>query len=173
MDHKMTAFHSMLHRACNLPLSREIFEKEVAYIKETAGFNRYTETTIDGLMSKNLFKRKIKEITTLSPISKEVTTERAGITFHPGLSRKISNIMAKHDIQMVLKASGKLYQVLGSFKYVADSRAKTGIYEIQCQTCPADYYGHTRRSIDERFKKHMSMVRSSAGLWKQNDPLVI
>jgi hypothetical protein len=49
----MTAFHSMLHRACNLPLSREIFEKEVAYIKETTGLNGYTETTIDGLMSED------------------------------------------------------------------------------------------------------------------------
>jgi hypothetical protein len=69
----------------------------MAYIKETAGLNAYTETTIDGLMSQNLFKRKIKEVTTLSPISKEVTTKRAGLTFHPGILRKISNIMAKHD----------------------------------------------------------------------------
>jgi hypothetical protein len=30
MEHKMAAFHSMLHRACTLPLSRKNFEKEVA-----------------------------------------------------------------------------------------------------------------------------------------------
>jgi hypothetical protein len=70
----------------------------VAFIKETAWLNECTETTIDGLMTKHLFKRKIKELTTLSPISKEVTTKRVGLLFHPGLSRKISNIMAKHDI---------------------------------------------------------------------------
>jgi hypothetical protein len=64
----MAAFHSMLHQACNLPFSRENFKKEVAYNKETAELNVYTETTIDGLMSKHLFKRKIKEVTTLSPI---------------------------------------------------------------------------------------------------------
>jgi hypothetical protein len=92
------------------------------------------ETTIAGFMSKHLFKRKIKELTTLSPISKEATTKRAGLTLHPCLSRKISNIMAKHDIQMVPKASGKLSQVLGSPKYVVDERAKSDIYEIQCQT---------------------------------------
>jgi hypothetical protein len=39
MEHKMAAFHSMLHRAFNLPLSRENFKKEVAYIKETARLN--------------------------------------------------------------------------------------------------------------------------------------
>jgi hypothetical protein len=87
----MTAFYSMLLRACNLSFLRENFEEEVAYIKKTARFNGYTITTIDGLMSKHLFKRKIKEVTTLSlsPISKEVTTKRAGLAFHPGLSRNI------------------------------------------------------------------------------------
>jgi hypothetical protein len=134
----------------------------VANIKETAGLNGYTETTINELMSKHLFKRKIKDLTTLSPISKEVTTKRAGLTFCPGLPRKISNIMAKHDIKMVPKASGKLSQVLRSPKDVVDERAKSGIYEIQCQTCPAVYYGQTRRSIDKRFKEHMSMVRARA-----------
>jgi hypothetical protein len=85
MEHKMAAFHSLLNRACNLPLSRENFEKEVAYIKETEGLNRYTETTIDGLMSKQLLKRKIMELTTLGD-NKEVTTKRAGLTFHLGIS---------------------------------------------------------------------------------------
>jgi hypothetical protein len=74
-EQKMAAFHSMLHRACILPLLIENFDKEVAYIKETAGLNGYIKTTIGGLMSKHLFKRKIKEVTTLSPISKEVTTK--------------------------------------------------------------------------------------------------
>jgi hypothetical protein len=79
--------------------------QEMANIKETAGLNGYTETTIDGLMLKHVFKRKIKKVTTLSLISKEVTTKRAGLTFHPGLSRKIFIIMANHhDIHMVFKA---------------------------------------------------------------------
>jgi hypothetical protein len=144
MEHKMAALHSFMH----LPLSRENFEKEVAYIKEMAGLNGYTETTIDGYMSKHLFKRRIKEVTTLSPISKEVTTKRAGLTFHPGLWKEdFQHVMVKHDIQMVPKASGKLSQALGSPKEIVDERAKSGIYEIQCQTCSAVYYGQTRRRI--------------------------
>jgi hypothetical protein len=130
MVHKMAAFHFMLHRVCNLPLSRINFEKDVAYIKET-------ETTIDGLLSKHLFKRKIKKLTTLSPISKEVTTERAGLPFHPGISRKNSNIMPKHDIQMVPKAPGKLSQVLLSLNDAEDDKEKSDVYEIQCQICSA------------------------------------
>jgi hypothetical protein len=98
----------------------------------------------------------------LSPIRKEVTTKRAGLTFHLGLSRKISNIMAKHVIQMVPEASGKLSQVLESPKDVVDERAKSGIYEIQCETCPMVYYRQTRQSIDERFKEHMLMVGTMA-----------
>jgi hypothetical protein len=133
MEHKWAAFHSMLHRVYNLPLSRENFDKEVAYIKE------------ERLMSKHLFKRKIKEVTTLSPMNKESTTKLAGLKFHPGLSRKIANTMAKHDIQVVFKAFGKDSQVLGSPKDVVDEKAKSSIYEIKCQTCSVVYYGQTRR----------------------------
>jgi hypothetical protein len=42
--------------------------------------------------------------------------------------------MAKHDIQMVRKASGKLFQLLVSPKDVVDEKA--GEYEMQCQTYP-------------------------------------
>jgi hypothetical protein len=117
--------HFLLHRACNFPLSRENFEKEVAYIKETAGLNGYTETTIDGLMSKHLVKRKIKELTSQQ---RGYNYKRASLTFHPGISRKTSNIMAKHDIQMAPKASGKLSQVLGFTQDVVDERAKSGVF---------------------------------------------
>jgi hypothetical protein len=44
-----------------------------------------------------------------------------------------------------------------------DEKAKSDIYEIQYQTCPAVFYGQTRRNFDERFKEHMSMVRTRAG----------
>jgi hypothetical protein len=49
MEHKLTAFHSMLHWDVTFPF------QEVANIKKTAGLNGYTETTIDGLMSKHFF----------------------------------------------------------------------------------------------------------------------
>jgi hypothetical protein len=159
MEYKMAAFHSILYRACILPLSRENFEKEVVYIKETAGLNGYTDTTIDGLMSKHLFKRKIKEVSTLSLISKEVTTKRAGLTFHPGLSKKISNIMAKHDIQMVPKASGKLSQVLWSPVDVLNERAKSCIYAVP--NMPGVYYGRDEALTNES-RSIISMVRTWA-----------
>jgi hypothetical protein len=117
--------------------------------RRRAGLNEYTETTIYRLMSKHLFKRKIKEVTTLSPISKAVTTKQAGLTFHLGISRKISNIMATHDIQLVSIASGKLSQVLGSPKDVVDERAKSSIYETQCRVF--------KRNKDEFFRRYVTM----------------
>jgi hypothetical protein len=80
-------------------------------------------------LSKHLFKRKIKEVTTLPPINKVVTTKRAGLMLHLDLSRKIFNIMTRHDIQMVPK-TGKLSQVLGSPKNVVDERATSSVYAI-------------------------------------------
>jgi hypothetical protein len=114
------------------------------------------------ILSKHLFKC-IKEVTTLSPINKVVTTKRAGLLFHPDLSRKISNTSWHSTTsKWFLKASEKLSQVLGSPTDVLDEIRKSGIYEIQCQTCPAVYYGQMRRSIEERFKEHISMVSTGA-----------
>jgi hypothetical protein len=48
-------------------------------------------------------------------------------------------------------------------KDVVNERAKSGIYETQCQTYPAIYYEQKRRSIDEQFKELMSVVRTREG----------
>jgi hypothetical protein len=60
----------------NLFLSRKYFDKKMGYINKKTELKRYTEVVIDGLMLKHLFKRKIKEASTLSPIRK---TGRAGL----------------------------------------------------------------------------------------------
>jgi GIY-YIG catalytic domain len=67
--------------------------------------------------------------------------------------------MKQYDIEMVPKASGKLSQVLGSAKDAVDDKAKSGIYKIQCETCPALYIGQTNGNIQERFKEHTAWAR--------------
>jgi GIY-YIG catalytic domain len=166
--HKMAAFHSMLNRACTLPLSKENFKKEVSYIKQTAALNGYTEASIDQLLKKHLDKKKIRDLTTLQPIREETPKKRAGLTFTPGLSYKIANVMKRYDIEMVPKASGKLSQVLGSAKGAVDDKTKSGIYKIQCKTCPALYIGQTKRNIQERFNEHTAWARKPEGEMKSS-----
>jgi hypothetical protein len=164
MKHKMAAFHYMLHRACNLLLSRENFEKKQWHTsRRRQGSMDILKPPLTG-SCQNIFSniRSMKS-PHCPPISKKVTSKRAGLTFHLSLSRKISNIMAKHDIQMVPKASRKLAQVLGSPKRCSGRKGKVWwIYAIQCQTDPTVYFEQTRRRIDERFKEHISMVRTRA-----------
>jgi hypothetical protein len=81
------------------------------------------KAAIDRLMSEILCKRKIKEVSTLSPISKDSTTKQTGLMFNPGLSRKIAIIMVKHDIQIVPKASKKHSEVLRWSKDLVDEKA--------------------------------------------------
>jgi hypothetical protein len=69
----------MLHRAYTLPLSKDSFDKEIVFIKLTADVNGYAATTIDKLLKKHSDK-KIRGLTTLAPIEKEITRKRAGLT---------------------------------------------------------------------------------------------
>jgi hypothetical protein len=104
----------------------------------------------------------------LSPIGKEGTVclvvpslpkgDNVVISFNVSLE-SFREDCQHHGEARQPKASGKLSQVLGSPKdVVVDQKAKSGIYEIQCQTCPAIYYGQTRRSIEKRFKVQRANV---------------
>ena len=70
-QHKLAAFHSMIHRACNLPLSEESLSRELKYIKDTAKVNGYSEVMVDRLLKKHLAKKRIKDATILVPLAKE------------------------------------------------------------------------------------------------------
>jgi hypothetical protein len=113
LDVRVTRRDSRLERSILLtfPLQRRILTRKWYKSRRRQG-SKDIKAAIDRLISEILFKRKIKEVATLSPISKGCTTKQTGLMFNPGLSRKIAIIMAKHDIQMVPKASKKRSQVL-------------------------------------------------------------
>jgi hypothetical protein len=63
----MAAFDRMIHRLCNTPLTTEKFNREFAYITETAAINGYGKEKIENLLKKHKYKTKIKTMTTLIP----------------------------------------------------------------------------------------------------------
>jgi hypothetical protein len=117
-----------------------------------------------------LVKKKTRYLTTLQAIPEETSKKRAGLTFAPGLSYKIANLMKRYDIEMVPKAkgTGNLSRVLGSAKDAVDDKMKSGIYKIQCETCPALYIGQTKRNIQEQFKEHTAWDRKPEGEMKSS-----
>jgi hypothetical protein len=69
----MIACHSMLHRACTLPSSKDSFNKEKPFHKANSRSEWLKTTTIDKLLINQTDKKKIRELTTLAPIDKETT----------------------------------------------------------------------------------------------------
>jgi hypothetical protein len=73
MEQKMSAFHCMLH----LSLSRENFEKKVAYIKETAGSMDILKPPLTGLC-RNIFSNlRSRKSLHCHPSAKRLLSEQA------------------------------------------------------------------------------------------------
>lgn len=58
----MAAFNSMIHRAINLPLSTEDFNKEMHLIKQIAINNGYSNNIIDHILNNKKKKQVFKSI---------------------------------------------------------------------------------------------------------------
>ena len=160
IQHKMAAYHSMVHRLCRLPLSVANFKKEYEYILETARLNGYKAEMVDKIIYKHSKKVKKWELSTLfaQSITKE-EKQRVSMTFAPKITNKFNKIFSEHDLEMVYRSDNKLKNLLGSTKDKTPELQKSGIYAVQCSECDKTYYGQTKRSIEERFKEHTQCIR--------------
>ena len=68
-SHKMAAFHSMINRLVNIPLSRESFAKELNRIHHIASVNGYDGYLIERILQNSRMKKAVKQITDLKQTS--------------------------------------------------------------------------------------------------------
>lgn len=155
-QHKIAAFHSMVHRMENIPLSKPNYEKEKAKIIEIASVNGFDRKIIDKLIKTAKRKKSRRDITTLTPVS-ENNLKWFKISFHPGLSDKLANQFRKHNIKMVPSSNNKLSKFLTNIKDKIPPLAKSGVYEIKCNDCDKKYIGSSKRQIQTRFKEHLNL----------------
>jgi len=159
IQHKMAAYHSMVHRLCRLPLSVANFKKEYEHIKEVARINGFDCGIIDKLIQKHSQKVKKWSLTTLFSQTIREQKQRVSLTFAPSVTNKLKQVFNGHDLEIVYRNDRKLQSLLGSTKDKTDSLKKSGVYTIKCQVCERRYYGQTKRSLEERFKEHLQCVR--------------
>jgi hypothetical protein len=89
-SHKHAAFHSMIFRLFNVPLSDENFKKELQYIRETGRMNGVEDKVIEKIFQKHRKKSMLKEITSLNPNNREKETTRyVGIPYYGNLTEKL------------------------------------------------------------------------------------
>lgn len=157
-EQKRAAFHGMIYRLLNTPLSKENYQKELDYIKQTAVFNGYSSKLIENMLKKATKKRNKKLKTTLQPIAKE-NQEFISIT-HSKFSKNIKKTFKINSNKTItFKTKNKLYQQLGNPKSKTINLEKSGIYEIKCDCCDKAYVGQTKRNIKQRFKEHLSHIK--------------
>lgn len=158
-DHKMAAFNSMIHRLMTLPLSPERYKKEEDYIYEVARVNGYERQTISKLIRKKSQRTQRRQLTTLSE-QREKLTKFVTIPFHPRTNNRIKNACRSNGFNLVNKSARKLGDILGNPKDKLRKEDRSGIYRINCGNCDKFYIGQTSRTIETRFKEHLTSFKN-------------
>lgn len=114
MKHKIAAFHSMIFRALNIPMSNERQEIELNKIKDIANLNGYREQLINELILSHLRKKSLREISTLNTIREaNESYSYSSFGYNPQINREICQIMINHDMIMSECSEVKLKNLIG------------------------------------------------------------
>ena len=74
--------------------------------------------------------------------------------FFPPATDKIRRTARKYGIQSCYKSKGTLGDYLINLKDKRPEEIKSGIYEIECESCDKKYIGETKRKAATRWKEH-------------------
>lgn len=154
-SHKMAAFHSMIHRLVNLPLSEEKFKLEEERIKNAAVTNGYSKEVITKMINKKLRRVERRRNTTLQSLETQRKIPIV-VTYHPSVNNRLRNTLRSNGFSLINKPAIKLQQFLGSTKDKIENDQKSGIYTATCGDCDNKYIGQTARTVKTRFKEHLS-----------------
>lgn len=161
IQHKMSAYHCMIHRLCRLPLSIRSYKNEYEFIKETARVNGYDMDLMDKMILKHSRKVKFSNSTTFftQNAMDRVEKKRVSFNFVPSITHKLKSKFDKFDMDIVHRSERKLSNLLGSTKDKTPQMKKSGVYVYECSECKRKYYGQTKRDIETRFNEHCACIR--------------
>lgn len=159
-QHKMAAYHHMIHRMLTLPLSEEGKQKELEYIFETARINGYKDTAIQAIINKKEKGLHKSLLTTLTTTTEPL--RRVAVEFDKNLTRPLRPKLEKYGIDLVFSSrSNQLQSVLGSTKDPVKTTEKPGIYKVSCSHCDKVYIGQTKRTLTTRLMEHLKDVETA------------
>lgn len=133
-NQKSAAFHTMVFRLCNLPLTESNFKDELDHIKKVAVINGFCPDIVERMVEKLEYRKRVKEFTTLNR-TKEKAATRKSFNFNPVLTNKMKNKLKRYNIDMVFRSNNKLKNLLGTTKDKRESTEKSGIYRATCEVC--------------------------------------
>ncbi|XP_055306468.1 uncharacterized protein LOC129570775 [Sitodiplosis mosellana] len=159
IQHKMAAYHSMVHRLFRLPLNIANFRNECKHIKETARVNGFDVEIVDKLIYKHGNKVRNMNLTTLFSQRDSPEKQRVSFEFVPSITNKLKQKFIEYGMEIVFRNDNKLSNLLGSTKDKIEPLKKSGIYTVTCSECKKEYTGQTKRSIEKRFGEHCACIR--------------
>ena len=148
---KLAAYHSMIHRLVNVPMSKEDFEKELNIIKQIAINNGYSPNTIDSILKKKTHK---KALSLIYPTNTKTKKNFKTLTYLGLASDRVSSVLKKENINIAFKTNNTIGKFLKNNKDKTDKTKKCGVYKLDCGSCPNSYVGQTGRTFGKRIKEH-------------------
>lgn len=159
-QHKMAAFHHMIHRMQTLPLNDTGKSKEMAHIFEIAQLNGYQKRTIQAIIDKKMRDNLRRSLTTLEPVAEPL--KRVAVNFDRLITKPLSAKMKSFGLDLVFSSrNNQIKSLLGSTKDPINTLGKAGVYKISCPHCEDVYIGQTKRTLETRFKEHIAEVNKA------------
>lgn len=156
--HKLSAFHSMIYRALNIPMSPENKQTELDIIRQLATENKFPLSLINKIIRKH--ERRIFNQHLLSENPKKENTYRK-FNYYGAINQKISKTLYKHNISCAVSQKQTLLNCLKNGKDPTCHLDKNGVYLLKCDNCNASYIGETGRKLKTRIQEHIRDVKTS------------
>ncbi|XP_068761831.1 uncharacterized protein [Montipora capricornis] len=169
--HKTSTAETLLHRATNLPSTKQGKEKELIHVIDALRSNNYPQNVISNILKKKSSTQQTNPIPTPEElvcmffkwVAPSEFSNYAVLPYIYGISQPLTRLLRKHDIRVVSKPFKTLQQEFPSPKSRPPIDLQPNVvYKISCADCPWSYVGETGRSFETRKKELMRNVKSYA-----------
>ena len=116
--------------------------------------DRYNASIVDILIRNKSYKKAIKLV--YPTLNNTLDLKFKCITYTGTISEKISKTLSKNNIKTAFRTNNSLGKLIKNNKSKSNKLTKSGVYMLQCGSCPKIYIGQTGRAFKTRIKEHKS-----------------
>lgn len=152
LNHKLSAYNSMIHKLISVPMSKQNFDLELNRIYKIAINNGYSINLINSILIR---KQKDHTMSLIYPkiIQKERKNYRS-ITYIGNISEKIARLVNTNTNRVIAyKTNNSIGKYIKNNKDKTNRSSNSGIYKLTCE-CGKSYIGQTGRTFEKRISEH-------------------